>query len=124
MMIKIPALAPSNRKCMRPNGTWYVNPEAERFDAIVAESTKGQKAPDCDFYAVSVTVSPRGPGSKLSARVKQTFDALTRCGFWKDDSQVVALVLKYGAGVKPETKVSVREAKLARERKTIHESKF
>ena len=111
MMIKIPALAPANRKCRRPTGSWYVNPESERFDAITAEAASGMKAPDCDFYAVVVTVSPRGPGSKLSARVKQTFDALTRCGFWKDDRQVVSLVLKYGSGVKTETKVSVREAK-------------
>lgn len=110
MMIKIPALAPSNRKCMRPNGTWYTNPESERFDAIVAETVAGARAPAGPLNVV-ITISPRGPGSKLSSRVKQTFDALTRCELWKDDSQVVSVVLKYGAGVKPETRISIKEVK-------------
>ena len=105
--IKIPAIAPSDRCCRSPKGHWYENPESAAFDAATKKALKGLTAPRAP-YDVTVTVSPYNASAFLASRIKQTFDALTRCGFWQDDKDVDSVTLKYGRGAKIETKIVVR----------------
>ena len=109
MNIKIHGTAPAGLSCRRPNGTWYRNPEIAKWDAAVAKATEGLTAPPYRYYAVTIAV-PRVKGSFLSARVKQTLDALTRTGFWKDDRLVGSIVVKFAKSSENATSVTIREA--------------
>ena len=111
MKFTIPGVAPAQKSLMRPNGSWYANPALEEWDEAVKTATKDIKAPAFPFYAVTIQISPPSTHSKLSSRVKQTLDALTRAGFWKDDQQVATLAIKYGNGKKKQTTISIKEAK-------------
>lgn len=102
-------IAPSNRVCQRPNGTWYTNPDSEKYDEATRNACEGL-APPSSPYNVTVTITPYNSSSFLGARIKQTLDALTRCGFWEDDKLVESVTLKYGRGAKLQTKIDVRTA--------------
>ena len=107
--IKIPKIAPPNRVSRRPNGGFYTNFESEEYDEATRKACEGLSPPPPP-YDVTVTITPYNANAFLSSRIKQTFDALTRCGFWKDDSRVRSVTLQYGRGLKTQTKIEIKEA--------------
>lgn len=110
MQLIIPDIAPSTMKARRPDGSWYTSPAAEAWDALVKKVVGEQRLPNWDWCAVVVTIETKSERNKLSCRVKQTLDALTRAGFWKNDACVSSIVLKYGAIGRNRTTILFKKA--------------
>ena len=104
---------PSVAKARRPNGTWYRSPKADAWDEAVATACAGRIVdPDWKFYSVKITVEQSSERGKLACRIKLTLDALTHCGFWKDDAPVASIVVRYGKKrIEPRVVIEVSEAK-------------
>ncbi len=92
--------------------TKYRKKRAEEWQTAVDEATLGVCAPK-GYLRVDITfeiankVAFRG---KLENRVKTTFDALTKSGYWSDDRKVISVTMRKKTAEKSRTIIDVKSA--------------
>lgn len=85
-------------------GKTYLNPVYRQFCALVGLRVrqKSLRLPeDWKYCAVEIVVHPKTRRGDVDNRIKPTLDALTKSGFWKDDSVVAQVRARFG---KPDKK--------------------
>ena len=87
----------ANRMWRRNRRGMYLTDEARTFVAEVAFAVRGARVPESWKYcAVEIVVEPRRRSGDVDNRIKPTLDALTKCGFWKDDDMVAFVSCCFG----------------------------
>lgn len=97
ILIDVPAAPPTANLIWRSaHGQTYLSQEAKTFIQLVALSVRGCKLPaNWDAVKVEITVAPTRRSGDVDNRVKPVLDALTRCGFWRDDAIVARSEIEF-----------------------------
>lgn len=102
IFLKVDAYPPTANKIWRKTNTGrvYLNPETERFNKAVSLALMLNGTPrapeDWEFFDVYIILHPARRSGDVDNRIKPILDALTKCGFWKDDKQVGRVACEFG----------------------------
>lgn len=102
IFIDVPAPPPTANTIWRNGqGSTYLSREARDYFQLVALCVRGKKLPKTwTSVSVELIIAPRRRAGDVDNRIKPAFDALTKCGFWKDDSIVARAEDEFAAPTK------------------------
>lgn len=98
LTLLIPAAPPSANRLWRiERGRARVSKEARSFYDLVALAARGLRAPkNWKFFRIEILVEPTRRSGDVDNKIKPVLDALTKCGFWKDDGDVSFVSCQFG----------------------------